>query len=47
MEYRSRKDAEPVGTVTTAQAEVLQGHTAVVWLEGVSGCVSIGHCTPV
>jgi len=47
VEYRSRKDAEPAGTVTTAQAEVLQGHTAVVWLEGVSGCVSIGHCTPV
>lgn len=30
VEYRSRKDAEPVRTVITAQAEVLQGHTAVV-----------------
>jgi hypothetical protein len=25
-------------TVTTSAAEVLSGHSAVIWLEGVSGC---------
>lgn len=47
VEYRSFKGAEPKRTVTTTPAEVLQGHTAVVWLEGISGCVAISHCTPV
>lgn len=35
----------PVKTRTTAQ--VLSGHTAVVWLEGVSGCMAISHIQPV
>ncbi len=34
---------EPAFTVhkTRTAAEVLSGHTAVVWLEGVSGCVCL------
>ncbi|MCO2074645.1 hypothetical protein FA145_06390 [Pseudomonas aeruginosa] len=24
----------------------LGGHTAVVWLAGVSGCVALSHCEP-
>jgi hypothetical protein len=32
---------------TSTAAEVLSGHTAVVWLEGKSGCVCVSHCTPV
>ncbi|SAI59030.1 Uncharacterised protein [Bordetella ansorpii] len=39
---------DPVRTFKTkTPAEVLSGHTAVVWLEGKSGCVAILHCTPV
>lgn len=29
---------------TATPAEVLSGHTAVVWLEGKSGCVAVSHC---
>ena len=29
---------------TRSPAEVLSGHTAVVWLEGKSGCVCCSHC---
>ncbi|MGV2904634.1 hypothetical protein [Achromobacter sp. AGC25] len=32
---------------TKTEAEVLSGHTAVVWLEGKRGCVAVSHCTPV
>lgn len=28
---------------TRSRAEVLSGHTAVVWLEGVRGCVALSH----
>jgi hypothetical protein len=29
---------------TRTAAEVLSGHTAVVWLDGKSGCVCCSHC---
>ncbi len=32
---------------TRTEAQILSGHTAVVWLEGKSGCVCVGHCIPV
>ena len=32
---------------TRSLAEVLSGHTAVVWIEGVSGCVDLSHVDPV
>ena len=32
--------------VTATPAEVLSGHTAVVWLKGKSGCVAVSHCSP-
>ncbi|WP_446903030.1 hypothetical protein [Burkholderia sp. YIM B11467] len=41
-----RGDAPKTFTTRTA-AEVLSGHTAVVWLNGKSGCVAISHCTPI
>jgi hypothetical protein len=25
-------------TVTTSEAQMLSGHTAVIWLDGISGC---------
>jgi hypothetical protein len=30
-----------------SEAQVLSGHTAVIWLEGKSGCVCLDHCTAV
>lgn len=30
--------------VTRTPAQILSGHTAVVWLEGKSGCVCCSHC---
>lgn len=30
-----------------SEAQVLSGHTAVIWLEGKSGCVSLEHCKAV
>ncbi|WP_339521792.1 hypothetical protein [Pseudomonas sp. EA_35y_Pfl2_R111] len=32
---------------SVSEAQVLSGHTAVIWLEGKSGCVCLEHCTPV
>jgi hypothetical protein len=36
-----RKDSGEVETEVRAPAEVLQGHSAVGWFVGVSGCYSI------
>lgn len=30
---------------STTEAQVLGGHTAVIWLEGKSGCVCLEHCS--
>lgn len=47
VEY-SEVRGDPAETFTTSTpAEVLSGHTAVVWLNGKSGCVCISHCRPV
>lgn len=37
----------PQKFTTATPAQVLSGHTAVVWLNGKSGCVALAHCTPV
>lgn len=29
---------------SASEAQVLGGHTAVIWLDGKSGCVSLDHC---
>lgn len=29
---------------STTEAQVLGGHSAVIWLEGKSGCVNLDHC---
>lgn len=35
---------EPSGRgVTTGRAMVLEGHTAVVWIDGCSGCIALTH----
>lgn len=33
-------------TVTTSEAQVLSGHSAVIWLKGVSGCYLLDRVTP-
>lgn len=33
-------------TRTRSEAQVLGGHTAVVWIEGRSGCVALDRVTP-
>lgn len=48
VRYQSIKGEGPsIEYKTRTPAEVLSGHTAVVWLEGKSGCVACSHCTPV
>lgn len=37
---------QPFATRTRSKAELLSGHTAVVWLEGVSGCYLLERCNP-
>jgi hypothetical protein len=37
---------EPHETVTTSEAQVLSGHSAVVWMKGISGCYLLSHVTP-
>jgi hypothetical protein len=38
--------AEPVETKTRTAAEVLSGHSAVVWVEGHAGCVLLESVVP-
>lgn len=42
--YR-KDDNTTVTTRTRTEACILGGHTAVVWLEGVSGCVALDRVT--
>lgn len=37
----------PFKTVTRSEAQILSGHTSVIWLEGVSGCYLLDRVTPV
>lgn len=39
--------AEPFLTKTRSDAQVLSGHSAVIWLDGVSGCYLLGRVTAV
>jgi hypothetical protein len=36
-----RKDSGPVETTVRAAAQILGGHSAVAWFEGVSGCYDV------
>lgn len=38
---------EPVKTKTRSEAYVLSGHSAVIFLEGVSGCYHLSYVKPV
>lgn len=39
--YRSSPGGPVLRTKTRSEAEVLSGHTAVVWVDYVSGCVAL------
>lgn len=42
--WRGLKTGDPSGTGKTKYAaQLLSGHTAVVWIEGCSGCISLSH----
>ncbi len=47
VDYREYPEAAPQRLKTRTMAQVLSGHTAVVWLDGKSGCVCIEACKPV
>lgn len=43
-----RKDGgEGFSTKTRSKAEVLSGHSAVIWLEGMAGCYLLDRVTPI
>lgn len=41
-----KDDGEGLATVTRSQAQVLSGHSAVIWLEGISGCYLLDRIIP-
>ena len=43
--YCRKGDGSIVETRTRSRAELLSGHTAVVWLDGVSGCYMLDRVT--
>ncbi len=46
--WRGEKRGESSGAGRSyAAANVLSGHTAVVWIEGCSGCIALSHVEPV
>lgn len=45
VDYFSYPEAPPQRFKTRTRAQVLSGHTAVVWLEGKSGCVCCRACS--
>jgi len=46
--WRGVREGKPSGTgPTRSDAQLLSGHTAVVWIEGTSGCIALTHVEPV
>jgi hypothetical protein len=41
-----KDDGTGILTETRSKAQVLSGHTAVIWLEGMSGCYLLDRVTP-
>ena len=42
--YEVVESGEVQRLTTRSDAQILSGHTAVVWLNGKSGCVACSHC---
>lgn len=41
--WRGVREGTGVESVTRTDAQLLSGHTAVVWIEGCSGCIGLTH----
>lgn len=41
-----RDDGSFFETITRSPAQVLSGHTPVIWLEGITGCYALERVTP-
>lgn len=39
----TRPDGSELNTRVGYEASVLSGHTAIVWLDGIRGCVKLSH----
>lgn len=42
-----KNNGQILRTVTRSKAEVLSGHSAVIWVKGVSGCYDLDRVTPI
>ncbi len=42
-----KDDGSGVQTNTRTRAQVLSGHSAVIWLDGISGCYLLDRVTPI
>ncbi|WKU07989.1 hypothetical protein [Micromonospora sp. HUAS LYJ1] len=45
--WKGIRDGDGRTARTRTQAQLLSGHTAVVWLDGVSGCIALTHIQPI
>ncbi|MDH6460150.1 hypothetical protein M2302_000301 [Micromonospora sp. A200] len=45
--WKGVREGDGKTSTTRTEAQLLSGHTAVVWLEGVSGCIALTHIEPV
>lgn len=42
-----RGEGETFRGKSNSEAQMLSGHTAVIWIKGKSGCVCLEHCTAI
>lgn len=42
-----RDGGDDMSTFTRSEAQVLSGHSAVIWLDGISGCYLLDRVTPI
>lgn len=40
-------DGEALITTTRSKADVLSGHSAVIWVEGITGCYLLDRVSPI
>lgn len=43
----TKDNGAQVHTKTRSEASVMSGHSAVIWLKGISGCYALERCEPV
>lgn len=45
--WRGGREGEGAVGVTRSEAQVLSGHSPVVWIDGCTGCMHLSHVEPV